>query len=57
VVLWGVSLQRFPRRVRLCSARGQYITRKSATGFAWALHHVTSIEMVVSTGRSVSNFA
>ena len=57
MVLWVVSLQRFSRRVRLCSARGQYITGKSATGFAWALHHVTSIEMVVSTGRSVSSFA
>ena len=59
VVLCVVSLQSLPRRVRLCSAWGQYITRKSATGFALALNHVTSTEMVcqqVTWSRVVHEF-
>ena len=48
MVLCLVSRQRLPRRVRLCSAGAQYITREVTTGFASALQHATSVEMVVA---------
>ena len=48
MVLCLVSRQRLPRRVRLCSAGAQYITREATTGFASALHHIPSVEMVVA---------
>ena len=57
MVLCLVSLQSLPRRVRLCSAGAQYITREPVTGFASALHHATSGEMVVAAGQSGSSFS